>query len=124
MSVQPTLLQHGKTIGRSQAGSTPANNTVEILLNKKPQHQPQQLTGSRRSDLAAPCEQGWDGGGVVGGVVRNDTTASSNGTVEKISTQTAISSRKLSTCFMIKAMSGLLTPPAVSTSLRTSATSS
>jgi hypothetical protein len=37
-----------------------------------------ELSGSRHSSLATPCEQGWDGGGVVVVVVRNDTSASGN----------------------------------------------
>ena len=95
--------------------------------------------GNRAADVLwndiKHCQTQWTGcavltgwftvDGVVRSVVSHDTYwASRDGTVEKISTYTAISLRKLSTWFMIKAISGLLTPPAVSTSLRTSATSS
>ena len=50
---------------KSNNGSTPANNTDEILLNKTPQQQPQTIPRVTHSPLAAPCGQGWDGAGVV-----------------------------------------------------------
>ena len=48
---------------KSSTGSTPANNTDEILLNKKPQLHHKRIARVTHSPLAAPCEQGWDGGG-------------------------------------------------------------
>ena len=43
---------------KSSTGSTPANNTDEILLNKKPQQQPQTIPRVTHSPLAAPCAEG------------------------------------------------------------------
>jgi hypothetical protein len=43
---------------KSNNGSTPANNTDEILLNKTPQQQPQQLTGSLTFHLPRRVGQG------------------------------------------------------------------
>ena len=50
---------------KSNNGSTPANDTDEILLNKTPQQQPQTIPRVTHSPLAAPCwagcdtEEGW-----------------------------------------------------------------
>jgi hypothetical protein len=41
---------------KSNTGSTPANNTVEILHNKKPQHHHKRIARVSHSDLATPYE--------------------------------------------------------------------
>jgi hypothetical protein len=71
---------------KSKTGSTPANNTVEILHNKKPQHHHKRIGRVTNSESATPLVQDFDGGGVGGGVVRNDTSASSNGTLRILNT--------------------------------------
>ena len=43
---------------KSNTGSTPANNTVEILHNKKPQHHHKRIIRVKHSSLAMPLVKG------------------------------------------------------------------
>ena len=61
---------------KSNTGSTPANNTDEILHNKTPQHQPRTINRVTHRSLAMPLGQGVTRGRVE---VSFNTTVSQQG---------------------------------------------
>ena len=58
---------------KSNTGSTTANNTDEILLNKTPQHHHKRIGRVTHSPLTAPCAEGVIRRRGGRGVERNDT---------------------------------------------------